>query len=301
MSDNIFEVIIIGGSYAGLSAAMVLGRSIRKVLIIDSGNPCNKQTPYSHNFITHDGETPAAITHKAKEQVMAYPTISFMDGKVIHAEKRNELFDIETEKGQHFLAERLLFATGVSDQMPDIKGFAECWGISILHCPYCHGYEVRNAATAILGNGDLAWHLGMLLTNWTKDITLLTNGAAAFSATHLAALDEQNINIIEKDVSDIIHENGQIKQVYFKDGTIMPVSVMYAKVPFSQHCDVPEKLGCRLTEHGYIYIDDNHQTTVTGVYAAGDNTTLARVLTNAIGAGSRAGIAINTDLIIEKV
>jgi thioredoxin reductase len=299
MADNSFEVIIVGGSYAGLSAAMSLGRSIRKVLVIDSGEPCNRHTPRSHNFITHDGEKPADIAHKAKEQVMKYPTISFMKGTVVDATRDNGRFTVYTSKGAVFSAQKLLFTTGVSDQMPAIEGLSACWGISVLHCPYCHGYEVRNAATAVLANGDAAYHVCTLLTNWTSDIVLLTNGDPSLTAIQKEVIGRFNISVIDKKITGLVHKSGQLEQVRFDNGSRLPVSVMYAKLPFTQHCDVPEKLGCRFTAHGHIFIDDAYRTTIPGVYAAGDNTTIARILSAAVGAGTTAGITINTDLLLE--
>src|SRR5690606_26609566 len=137
-----FDVIIIGGSYAGLSAAMALGRALRNVLIIDGGSPCNRQTPHSHNFITQDGEKPHIIAEKARTQVLQYPTIKFITG-IAHSGFKTEFgFTITTKANETFEAKKLIFATGLKDNMPDIKGFSECWGISVIHCPYCHGYEV---------------------------------------------------------------------------------------------------------------------------------------------------------------
>src|SRR5690606_19368783 len=146
--------IIIGGSYAGLSAAMALGRSLRKVLIIDAGKPCNRQTPHSHNFITQDGKTPAEISSIARAQVAQYETVTFLSGFAVEGKKTNSGFEIKTEKGEIFESKKLILATGVKDIMSEIPGFAECWGISVIHCPYCHGYEVRNEKTGILANGD---------------------------------------------------------------------------------------------------------------------------------------------------
>src|SRR5688500_15844678 len=130
-----YDVIIIGGSYAGLSAAMALGRSLRQVLIIDSSKPCNQQTPHSHNFITQDGETPKGIAEKAKAQVLKYDTVKFYNGIATEGTKTENGFEIKTQSGGRFTSKKLLFATGVKDQFPDINGFAECWGISVLHCP----------------------------------------------------------------------------------------------------------------------------------------------------------------------
>lgn len=144
MDKNEFEVIIIGGSYSGLSAAMALGRSLRKTLIIDSGKPCNRQTPHSHNFLTQDGSTPQEISTIAKQQVLNYDTIRFYEGLAISGKKIAEGYEVTTSNQDVFRAKKLVFALGIKDLMPNIKGFSECWGISVVHCPYCHGYEIRN-------------------------------------------------------------------------------------------------------------------------------------------------------------
>ncbi len=162
-----FDVIIIGGSYAGLSAAMTLGRSLRHVLIIDSGLPCNRQTPHSHNFLTRDGETPKAITAIAKEQVLQYPTVQFIEETAITAQELETGFRIVTQSGKAFTALKLIIASGIKDIHPDIEGFTECWGISVIHCPYCHGYEFHHQPTAIMANGERAVHLSILVHNLT--------------------------------------------------------------------------------------------------------------------------------------
>jgi len=140
---NNFDVIIIGGSYAGLSAALALGRSLRKVLIMDSGLPCNRSTPHSHNFLTHDGERPAVIAEQARTKVLAYKTVTWWNGLAVSGRKTGSGFEIITQNDGIFYGRKLIFATGIRDILPDIKGFAECWGISVIHCPYCHGYEFR--------------------------------------------------------------------------------------------------------------------------------------------------------------
>src|SRR5690348_8645980 len=179
-TDN-FDVIIIGGSFAGLSAAMSLGRALRNVLIIDNGLPCNRQTPHSHNFITQDGKTPTEIATLAREQVSQYNTIKFRSGAVHKALKKGNTFEVITKTDELFYSKKLIIATGLRDIMPDINGFEECWGISVIHCPYCHGYEVRNEKTGILANGDQGFDLSRLVSNWTKDLTLYTNGKSTLT------------------------------------------------------------------------------------------------------------------------
>lgn len=295
-----FDVIIIGGSYAGLSAAMSLGRSLRKVLIIDSGLPCNRQTPHSHNFITHDGETPAAIAANAKAQVLKYPTVAFLDGFAVTGKQHENGFIVSTAAGDEFQAKKLIFATGIADQMPDIEGFSACWGISVVHCPYCHGYEIRNQKTGILANGKHALHVASLVNNLTGDLTVLTNGKADFDAEELARLNSHGINVVETEVAAITHENGYLKNIVFKDGSEQDFQAVYAGIPFKQHSDIPVSLGCELTEHGHIQVDNFQQTTVEGVYACGDNTTMMRAVANAVASGNLTGAMVNKALIDEQ-
>src|SRR5688500_15047914 len=139
-----FDVIIVGGSYSGLAAGMALGRALRKVLIIDSGKPCNRYTPHSHNFITHDGKPPGEIGALARQQVEKYNTVKFFNAIALKSENKGNLFHISAGSNAIFSAKKLIFATGIRDLMTDIAGFEECWGKSVIHCPYCHGYEVRN-------------------------------------------------------------------------------------------------------------------------------------------------------------
>lgn len=301
MTDNKdFEVIIIGGSYAGLSAAMALGRSLRNVLIIDSGLPCNRQTPHSHNFITQDGEKPGSIAEKAKAQVLNYNTVKFLNGLAVSGKKTEKGFTIITQTNATFNAQKLIFATGIKDIMPDIKGFAECWGISVIHCPYCHGYEFRGQKTGIMANGDRAFHLASLVNNLTDNISILTSGKADFTAEQTGKLEKHKIKIIEREISEIEHENGHIRNVIFKDSTEDDFKTVYAATPFAQHSGIPVSLGCELTEHGYIKVDDFQKTTINGVYACGDNAAMMRSVATAVYSGNLTGAMINKELTDEK-
>lgn len=295
-----FDVIIIGGSYAGLSASLALGRSLRQVLVIDSGKPCNQQTPHSHNFLTQDGRTPKEISRLAKQQVEKYDTVKFHSGFAKTGKKTSKGFEITTQSGKTFIGTKVLFATGVKDIMPDIKGFSSCWGISILHCPYCHGYEVKNEKTGILGNGDYGYEFSKMIAHWTGDLTLFTNGKSTLTQEQRAQLDQHKARIIEKEILEFNHDEGMVQSIIFKDGTKESIRAIYAKAPFVQHCDIPEKLGCELTEHGYIEVDMFQRTTIPGVYACGDNTTLFRSVSNAVAAGSMSGAVMNKDLIDES-
>ncbi|WP_449388314.1 NAD(P)/FAD-dependent oxidoreductase [Chryseobacterium lineare] len=292
---NNFDVIIIGGSYAGLSAGMALGRSLRNVLIIDGGKPCNRQTPHSHNFITQDGKAPKEISDLAKEQVAKYETVSFFNGIVIKTSKNAADFNVETETGEKFTAKKIILATGVKDIMPDIEGFSECWGISVIHCPYCHGYEVKGKKTGILSNGDLAFEFSKLVFNLSKDLTLFTNGECTFNVDQTRKFNQNKIVIEEKELQKIVHSNGQIEKVIFKNGDEKKLEALYAKIPFEQNINT-EDLRLELTEHGFIKIDHFHKTNVEGVFACGDNTTMMRAVASAVAQGNFTGAIVNKEL-----
>lgn len=301
MIDNTHvDVIVVGGSYSGLAAGMALGRALRKVLIIDSGKPCNRQTPHSHNFLTHDGKAPAEIAVLARQQVEKYDTVKLISDVAIHGVKTEKGFEIKAASGQTFFAKKLVFATGVRDIMPALDGFAECWGISVLHCPYCHGYEVRNKNTAILGNGEYAFEFGTLISNWTDNLTILTNGPSTLTVEQRARLDKHNIVVIETAIEKLEHRSGYVERVRFKDGTAFSVEAVYARCAFEQHCTIPQALGCELSDDGYIKIDAFQKTTVEGIFACGDNTTRMRTVANAVGTGTTTGAIVNKEIVFEN-
>lgn len=299
MNKN-FDIIIIGGSYSGLSAAIALGRALRIVLIIDSGLPCNRQTPHSHNFITQDGTKPGKIVDKARAQVLKYDTVTFVNDLALSGKKTKNGFEITTQKGESFNAKKLIFATGVKDIMPDIKGFSECWGITVLHCPYCHGYEVKNIKTGILANGDFAFHYAQLIRNWTKDLTIFTNGKSTLIKEQADKISKHDIPIIEKEIAELQHENGYLTHIVFKDNSTFDLKAIYSRPNFEQHCKVPETLGCELNEQGYIKADMFNKTTVANIFACGDNTNSIRSVANAVAAGNLAGAMLNNQMTEEE-
>jgi thioredoxin reductase len=294
-----FDAIIIGGSYAGLSAAMSLGRSLRRVLVIDSGLPCNRFTPHSQNFITHDGEAPASIAGSAKAQVLQYETVTFHEGLAVNGRKMGDRFEIETQGGETFAGKKLIFATGLKDLLPGIPGFAECWGKTAVHCPYCHGYELRGVKTGILANGDGAFHYAQLISNWTDELLLFTNGPSNLSGEQRRSIDRNGIQVIETEIDRIDHADGQVKAMVGKDSAVEAVSAIYCSPPFEQHCPIPETLGCGFTEQGLLEVDSAQQTTVEGVYAIGDCANI-RAISIAVGSGTLAGAAVNHQLAEEE-
>ncbi|SEW36159.1 Thioredoxin reductase [Chitinophaga sp. YR573] len=285
------DIVIIGGSYAGLAAAMSMGRALRNVLIIDSGNPCNKQTPHSHNFLTQDGQTPAHIRETALSQVLAYPTVKLINDTATDVAGSDNQFVVTTLSGTVIHGRKILFATGIKDIMPAIEGFSACWGISVIHCPYCHGYEYRGQDTGIFLNGEMAVEFAALISNWTDKLTVFTNGKSTIPAGSIKAA------IVEKEIARVHHTNGRMEYLVFTDGSTQPLNALYAKLPFVQHTTIPAALGCKMTEQGYIEVNEFKKTSVPGVFAAGDNTTPMRAVAGAVGAGTLVGAVIVRELL----
>lgn len=298
-NSNVYDVIIIGGSYAGLSAAMTLGRSLKQVLVIDNGKPCNAQTPHSHNFLTQDGKTPKEIATLAKEQVSKYDTISFVEDTAATAIKTTQGFEVTTANGNVHLAKKLILATGVKDEMPNIEGFADCWGITVIHCPYCHGYEVRNQTTGIFANGDIAYEFSKLIWNWSKDITIFTNGKSTLSEAQTNELKAKNVDVVEREIVEIAHQDGKIEALIFADNATQRLDALYAKIAFTQKTDIAKELGCEFLETGHIKVDAFQKTNIDGVFACGDNTTMMRSVANAVYNGNMAGVMASRELIAD--
>lgn len=296
---ELYDVIIIGGSYAGLSAAMSLGRSLRKVLVVDSGNPCNRQTPYSHNFLGNDGSRPKSLHDKARAQVLGYQSVSFIEDLAVDVMPHGPWFEAATKNNGTFTSRKVLFATGVTDTIPNIDGFDDCWGKTILHCPYCHGYEVKNQVTGVIGNGDMGFELAKIIRHWTQQLTLYTNGTSTLSPEEVHKLNQHNINVVENEIDRIEHENGQVKRLHFKDTPPDELRAIYTQLPFIQQCSIPERMGCKLTEKGFIFVDKCLETSVPGVFAAGDCLSLFRSVAHAVASGNKVGAIINKCLIEE--
>ena len=301
MTDNKhFDVIIIGGNYSGLSAGLVLGRALRDVLIIDSGKPCNMQTPHSHNFITQDGKTPKEISTTARQQIENYKTVHFYSGLATSGKQLDNGFEIKTASGDRFTGKKLIFATGLKDIMPDIEGFAECWGKTVIHCAFCLGYESKNNKAGVIGNGDYGYKISKMAKNWTKDVTLFTNGKSTLTEEQSNALAKHNINIIETEVKRFEQTNGYVEAVILKDGSKVPLKAIYTKAPFVQHCDIPKQLGCEFTELGLITVDEFQRTTVPGILACGDNASTMRSVSNAVAKGTLSAVIATEELIDEE-
>jgi thioredoxin reductase len=250
--------------------------------------------------LTQDGKTPAELSAIARQQVEQYDTVTFVSGLAKEGKKTDTGFEVKTEIGEVFHGKKLIIATGLKDIMPDIPGFAECWGISVIHCPYCHGYEVRNETTGVFANGEFAFEYAKMITNWTKDLTLFTNGKSTLAKEQTDKLIAKGVKIIETKIAQIAHTDGRLNQIHLEDGATMPLTAMYAKADFVQNSDIPSKMGCAINSNGFLDVDMMQKTSVPGVFACGDTTNMFRTVSYAVAAGTMAGAACNKELIDEE-
>lgn len=294
--NNRYDAIIVGGSFAGLAAAMTLGRSLRKALVLDTDKPCNRFTIHAHNVLTHDGEPPASIKEKVLKELLNYSTVEIRKQEALHVSKTDAGFIIATAN-ENYECRKLIFATGMRDILPDIDGAAACWGKTLLHCPYCHGYEVRGEPTMILATAKDIPEMVKLLSQWTKQLYACATDGKLLDASFLQLCEEKGVQVIGKHVQRIAHTNGRVSAVCFNDGTQQQVSVIYGRFPMEQHAVLPVSVGCVLTDMGLIKVDMMGQTTVSGVYAAGDCISPFRTIHTAMASGTMAGAAVNKELI----
>lgn len=297
------DCVIIGGSYAGLSAALVLGRSLRNTIVIDEGLPCNRFAPHSQNFLTHDGSPPSEIAELGRQQIQAkYKSVHFVNDRVESAtlSSSSSLFELTTLNGDTIEARKIIFASGVKDIFPDIPGFAECWGKTIIHCPYCHGFEFQSQPTGLFMNANVAAHMAPIVRNLTPDVTLFCSDTSGFSEEQLNLIQANQIPIITSPITEFQHDNGQLIGVVVEDGREIALKTLYAHIPFELNCKaMMESLGCTFTDHGFISINDMQKSTsstVPGIFACGDATTMFRSVANAVRGGNIAGAVANMEL-----
>lgn len=295
---NQCEVIVIGGSYAGLSAAMALGRSLRNTLIIDSGSPSNRFAPHAHNMITHDGSAPDQIASIAKVQVLAYPNVRFENTIATGIRRIEYGFEVLT-KVKTYECRKVIFATGIKDIFLDIEGFEECWGKTIIHCPFCHGYENRGKKTALIANKEKTLHLIPMLRHLTNQLSLIPTHDDVYDKDTLEKFLRSNMHIVHQKISSFQHTDGNLSTIVFEDGSREQFDVAYAALPFIQLNHLPVEIGCELTEFGQIQVDEFHQTSVSGIYACGDNSSMMRSIANAIATGNKAGAMVHASLLHE--
>ena len=293
-----FDVVIVGGGAAGLSAALVLSRARRKVLLVDSGAPRNAPAPHMHGFLSRDGMPPAGLLEVGRDEVKGY-------GGEIRAGDVTELvlsggsgFWVLLSDGQRVSARRLLIATGLRDELPDIPGLAARWARDVLHCPYCHGFEVRDRQLGVLGGSAESVRYVQTVRQWTTDVVFFTP-PGSLTPLQRSELVARAIGIVEGTVKQVLVENDQLSGVEMDDGRIIRRQALFVPPRFVPYNDLLARIGCEMDDSGWVVRDGTGLTTIPGVWVAGNVANPRAQVITAAGEGSTSAIAINADLIEE--
>ncbi|HEX7987798.1 MAG TPA: NAD(P)/FAD-dependent oxidoreductase [Duganella sp.] len=290
-----FDVIVVGGSYAGLSAAMQLARARRRILVIDAGQRRNRYAQHSHGFLGQDGREAAAIAADGRAQLMKYPTVRWIEGSAREAQRVEQGFRVTLQDGAVYNAQRLVLATGVVDELPPVPGLAERWGGTVFHCPYCHGYELMEGRIGVLATGPLSMHHAMMLPDWGQ-VTLILNGAFEPDAEQLASLEQRGVAIERTPVKAIIGH----ATVELRDGRSLEMAGLFVVSRTHSGSPLAEQLGCAM-EQGpmgmYVRTDAMKASSVAGVYVCGDAARMAGSVALAAADGTMAGVAAHQSLI----
>ena len=293
------DAIIIGGSFAGLSAATYIARTRRSVCIIDTGSPRNRFAAHSHGFLTQDGSEPGAMLATARSQVAAYPTASFIEGEASSAAIAPDGFSVKLATGEVMESARLVLAFGISDDLPAIPGLVERWGKSVLHCPYCHGYEFSGRRLGVLNLSPMSLQHAMLIAEWGPT-TLYLNGASEPDDAALAQLQKRGVAIERAPVGALRGEGTELSAIELTDGRMSGVDALYLGPRTRLNSEIADQLGCETEEGTFgriIRTDAQKGTTVPGVYAAGDITRSVHNVTWASADGVMAGMAVHRSLV----
>ncbi|OPA89923.1 thioredoxin reductase [Pseudomonas fluorescens] len=289
------DVIIVGGSYAGLSAGLQLARARRKVLVIDAGLRRNRFATTSHGFLGQDGQPPQVIAAEGRSQLMEYPTVTWVQDSVVQASQQPGGFSVRTRCNGEFQATCLILATGVVDELPAIPGLQERWGQRVFHCPYCHGYELDLGRIGVLATSSLAMHHALMLPDWGPT-TLFTNGMFAPDAGQQAQLDRRGVRVESTAVRSISGERADLELI---DGRVIALDGIFT-VPRTRISPLAGQLGCELIDGPtgpYLHTTETRQTSVPGVFACGDTSLAGGSVALAVAEGGRAGVGAHYALI----
>ena len=297
MKKQLLDVAIIGGGPAGSNAALVLGRARKNVAVIDAGRPRNAVTRKAHGFLTRDGISPSEFRQIAKEQISAYPSVSFIADKAVSITKTGGHFQMTTAQGNTFASKEVLFAVGMKDQPLDIPGLAEVYGKSAFVCPYCDGWELRDKPLVIITKGDEAIHFASHQDGRT--VLRFARTAHQLTDEQCEELSRHRVPVFEAPIRRIDSDDGIVQQVVLEDGTTIPCKGIFFKTELVTGSDLPRAIGCDITESGTVVVDNFGKTNIPGIYSAGDAATKLHQAVVAASMGAMAAAAINNELNLE--
>jgi len=304
--DERYDVVVIGGGAAGLSGALALSRARRTVLVVDAGAPRNAPAGHVHNYLGREGTPPAELLAIGREEVAGYGG-EVTSGEVARIERGDDGFRVDLTDGRAVSARRLLVTTGLVDELPDLPGVRELWGRDVLHCPYCHGWEVRDRAVGIVATGPLGVYAALLWRQWTPDVTLFQHIGAAPTAEEREQLAARGISLVEGEVAALDVAGGRLSGVRLVSGEVVARDAVVVAPRFTARAGLLADLGLETAEleaHGavmgsYVPADPMGATAVPGVWVAGNVANLQAQVIAAAAGGLNAGAAINADLIAE--
>jgi thioredoxin reductase len=298
------DVVIVGAGPAGLSAALMLGRCRRSVLVIDHGRNRNAASHALHGFLTRDGTPPAEFLRIARDELAKYDTVELCRGEVVAAECQQEFasFCITLASGERVYSRKLLLATGVVDNLPEIAGFRELYGRSVFHCPYCDGWELRDQPLAVYGRGALGVGVALELTLWSRDLVLCTDGPSEVDAETFERLHRNGIRVRDECI-DRLEGNGDgvLQRIVFKEGEPLERRALFFTTGQYQRSDLLMQLGCEFNEKGTVRTGKYETTHLPGLFVAGDASRAVQWVVVAASEGAEAAFAINTDLLKEDL
>lgn len=304
MADS-WDCVVVGGGAAGLSAALVLGRARRRTLVVDDGNQSNAVASGIGGLLGHDGRPPAELYDMGRQELVAYPSVEMRNGVVVGGLRDDDGYVLDLSGGHHERTRRVLLATGMQYRPPDVPGLAELWGRSVFHCPFCHGWEVRDQPLAVFGRGDRAVHQALLLRGWTDDVVVLTDGPADFTQDDRARFAAAGVSVDERPVAELVSEQGELAAIAFRDGTRLRRRGLLVAATLHQRSSLAEELGAVAGNAtplaaDPIDIDAMMRSTATGVFAAGDVSAAMPQVASAVAAGSLAATAVVQSLLADE-
>lgn len=291
-----YDCIIIGGGPAGLSAALILGRCLRRVLLFDDGRQRNRNAHALHGYLTRDGIAPEDFLRLARQEVGKYSTVRLRDEVVVDATRDDTGFIVRAANGNEVRCATLLLATGVRDRIPDIEGLAELYGRSVHHCPYCDAWEWRGSPLAVYGRGDAGVPLALTLSSWSDDIVLCTDGPADIAPESQRRLSAVRVGVRHEEVARVEGKEGRLERVVFTSGESILRRALFFSTGQAQSSDLAAKLGCRFSADGVVDTGKCESTNVPGLFVCGDASKDVQFVVVAAAEGTEAAVAINQSL-----
>jgi thioredoxin reductase len=296
----VYDVAIVGGSFSGMAAALSLLRAGRSVLVLDDERPCNRNADRSYNVPGMDGIPLASFRATIKSNLHNYPTFRFQFTTVQQIEPLERIFRI-SDNVSSWKARKIILCTGLLDTLPAINQLDQCWGKSVVHCPYCHAYEQEGKALGVIGHDEKAYQLANLVRSWSHTVSLFTNAGPSLSEQHLYVLEQRGIPVVTKSIDSLQHTNGVLEAIRFYDQSEIRVSFLFVNTINTQSNTFRDQLKYELTGNGRIAVDACYRSSVPGLYAAGDCVSSFRSVAEAIATGTKAGTFVHQDLVIDEI